>query len=309
MRVDRMLTIIVMLLNRPRVSAKELADQFEVSVRTVYRDIEAINLAGIPVISYQGNNGGFGIVDNYKLSHQLLTFDNLTSLLTALKGVNASLGDTQLDASIEKLHNLIPSDKSEDLSRQLEELIIEKQPWVNNKRHKEQIQRLRQAIAGHKLITIRYQNYESDISDRQIEPMSLIFKGYAWYLFAYCRLKEDYRLFRVSRLLDVTIDHKSFERRERSYEDVYGEASKDQEEIQITLKFRACAKTRVVDIFEKDQIQELATGDLIVKASFPQPDWYYAFILSFGVDVEVIQPKIVRDEVKRRIGEMMATYQ
>jgi predicted DNA-binding transcriptional regulator YafY len=107
-----MLTIIVMLLNRNRISATELAEKFEISVRTVYRDIDAINMAGIPIISYPGNNGGFGIVDNYKLSHQLLTLNNLCSILSALKNMNSTIENSELDASIEKLRNLIPEDKT-----------------------------------------------------------------------------------------------------------------------------------------------------------------------------------------------------
>jgi predicted DNA-binding transcriptional regulator YafY len=91
MRIDRMLSITVMLLNRDRVSARELAEKFEISIRTVYRDIEAINLAGIPVISYPGNSGGFGIMENYRLDRQLLTLNDMLGILTALKGVNSAL--------------------------------------------------------------------------------------------------------------------------------------------------------------------------------------------------------------------------
>ena len=86
MKIDRMLTIIVMLLNRDRVSAKELSEKFEVSVRTIYRDIDTINMAGIPIISYPGNNGGFGIMENYKLNHQLMTLDN--QLYYVMVGLN-----------------------------------------------------------------------------------------------------------------------------------------------------------------------------------------------------------------------------
>ena len=309
MRVDRMLTIIVMLLNRPRISAKELADKFEVSVRTVYRDIEAINRAGIPIISYQGNNGGFGIMDNYKLTHQLLTFDNLSSILSTLKGINTSMEDSELDASIEKLRNLIPKDKTEQLKQQMEQIVIEKQPWVANKRHKEQMKQLRQAIADNKLMTITYQNYSGEISVRQIEPMSLVFKGYNWYLFAFCRLKEDYRLFRISRIHDSDIENFGFDHRHATYEQVYGEVISDHKMIKITLKFDSVVRTRVEDIFELGQIHELDTGEFMVTAEFPESDWYLALILSFGEYVEVVEPPEVRTEIHRRIAEMMDRYQ
>ncbi len=115
MKIDRMMTIIVMLLNRKRVTAKELADKFEVSVRTIYRDIDAIDMAGVPIISYSGNNGGFGIMENYKLDHQLLTPNNLCSLLTALQGINYTFEDIELESSIEKLRTLIPKDETHHL--------------------------------------------------------------------------------------------------------------------------------------------------------------------------------------------------
>ena len=106
MRIDRMLTIVVMLLNNSRITARELADKFEVSLRTVYRDIEAINMAGIPVVAHQGNNGGFGIMDTWKLTKQLFTLKDMFSVLTALKGINNTLPNRELDSAIEKITKL-----------------------------------------------------------------------------------------------------------------------------------------------------------------------------------------------------------
>ncbi|MFD2387459.1 helix-turn-helix transcriptional regulator [Enterococcus rivorum] len=101
MKIERLLTIIVMLLNRNRITANELAEKFEVSVRTIYRDIETINLAGIPIISHSGNNGGFSIYESYKLNHQVLTLNNLSSLLSVLKDINSTVDDIDLESSIE----------------------------------------------------------------------------------------------------------------------------------------------------------------------------------------------------------------
>ena len=116
MKIERMLTIIVMLLNRNRVTANELAEKFEVSIRTIYRDIETINLAGIPIISHAGNNGGFSIYEDYKLNNQVLPLNNLSSLLSVLKDINSTLDDSELDSSIEKLQNIVPEKKQRILT-------------------------------------------------------------------------------------------------------------------------------------------------------------------------------------------------
>ena len=308
MKIDRMLTIIVMLLNRSRISAKELAEKFGISVRTVYRDIEAINMAGIPIVSYPGNNGGFGIIENYKLDHQLLTLNNLCSMLSALKGVNSSLEDVELESSIEKLRNLIPHDKTHHLDLRMEQIIIGMQPWAYNSRQKQLVKLIQNAITQTQLITISYRSYANETSIRQIEPMSLVFKSYTWYLFAYCYLKEDFRVFRISRIIDLQIEDVIFTRKEKSYHEIE-EASKKQVSLtNITLKFASKVRARVEDVFDRENIEILNTGELIVSGQFPEKEWCFALIFSFGEYVEVLGPETVRREVASRIRSMNEKY-
>lgn len=308
MKIDRMLTIIVMLLNRSRISAKELAEKFGISVRTVYRDIETINMAGIPIISYPGNNGGFGIIENYKLDHQLLTLNNLCSMLSALKGVNSSLEDVELESSIEKLRNLIPHDKIHHLDLRMEQIIIGMQPWAYNSRQKQLVKLIQNAITQTQLIKISYRSYANETSIRQIEPMSLVFKSYTWYLFAYCYLKEDFRVFRISRIIDLQIEDVIFTRKEKSYHEIE-EASKKQVSLtNITLKFASKVRARVEDVFDRENIEILNTGELIVSGQFPEKEWCFALIFSFGEYVEVLGPETVRREVASRIRSMNEKY-
>lgn len=309
MKIDRMLTIIVMLLNRKRTSAKELSEKFEISVRTVYRDIEAINQAGIPVISYPGNNGGFGIVDNYKLSHQVLTINNLCSMLSALKGINSTLEDIELESSIEKLRNIIPQDKAQDLDLHMEQIIIAMQPWAFNAKQKQQVKVIQQAISKLQLISITYRNYSSQASSRQIEPMSLIFKGYTWYLFAYCHLKADFRVFRLSRIIKLKVEEGTFIRKEKSYHDMEAANEKQSTSTNITLKFSAQVRSRVEDVFNEQDIKLLSNGYTIVTAQFVDQDWVFTLILSFGEFVEVLGPEPVRQTIATRIGLMNKHYQ
>lgn len=308
MKIDRMLTIIVMLLNRSRISAKELAEKFGISVRTVYRDIESINLAGIPIISYPGNNGGFGIIENYKLDHQLLTLNNLFSILSALKGINSTLEDVELESSIEKLRNLIPQDKTHHLDLHMEQIIISIQPWEYTTKQKQRVKIIQNAITQTQLIKISYRNYANETSTRQIEPMSLVFKGYTWYLFAYCHLKTDYRVFKISRIIDLQVEDIIFTRREKSYREIE-EASKKQVPLtNITLKFAPQVRTRVEDVFDRENIEILNTGELVVTAQFPKKEWYFSMIFSFGEYVEVLGPERVRRAVASRIKSMHEKY-
>lgn len=308
MKIDRMLTIIVMLLNRNRISAKELAEKFGISVRTVYRDVETINLAGVPIISYAGNNGGFGIIENYKLDHQLLTLNNLCSILSALKGVNSTLEDVELDSSIEKLRNLIPHDKTHHLDLHMEQIIIDMQPWAYNSKQKQLVKLIQNAITQTQLITMTYRNYASETSIRQIEPMSLIFKSYIWYLFAYCKLKEDFRVFRISRIIDLQVEDVIFTRKEKSYLEIEEASKKRVPLTSITLKFAPQVRARVEDVFDRENIKILNTDELIVTVQFPEKEWFFALIFSFGEYVEVLRPETVRQAVASRIRSINEKY-
>lgn len=308
MKIERMLTIIVMLLNRNRVTANELAEKFEVSVRTIYRDIETINLAGIPIISHSGNNGGFSIYESYKLNHQVLTLDNLSSLLSVLKDINSAVDDIELESSIEKLQNIVPNNKADYLKLHMEQIIIDLHPYGDSPDQKELVKTLRKAITQTKLLTIDYRNYDNIVSERQIEPMSLVFKNYTWYLFAYCHLKEDFRIFRVSRISDFHIENQSFERQEKSYHEVTALLNEQTTMITIILKVSPQMKSRVEDVFNKEEVSVLETGELLVTATFPEKEWLFSLIFSFGEHIEVLAPKEMRQKVTSKLSMMAEKY-
>lgn len=308
MKIDRLMAIIVIMLNRDKVTAKELSEKFEVSVRTIYRDIDTIDLAGIPIVAYPGNNGGYGIMENYKLDHQLLTLSNLYSLLTTLQGINLTLKDDELDTSIEKLKTMVPSGQTQNLDLQLEQLIIDMPSWAKTSEQNKMVKKLRRAISHSSLITVQYKNVNNSITTRILEPMSIIFKGYTWHLFAYCRLKNDFRVFRISRISDLEITDQTFMRQDKSYLGYEEESKKQDTLISITLRFSKEMRTRVEDIFRKEEISESPSGDILVTSLFPEQDWYYSLILSFGDHVEVISPEEVRRTVALKAKKMFEKY-
>jgi predicted DNA-binding transcriptional regulator YafY len=312
MRIDRMLSITVMLLNKDRISARELAEKFEVSIRTIYRDIEAINLAGIPVISYQGNNGGFGIMENYKIDRQVLTLKDMLAIISALKGINITLEDRELDTAIEKISSLVPKDKTEDLNRHLEQFIIDILPWGYGKKQKDQIKVIHDSIISNRLLIFVYRNAKGEVIERIVEPMTLVFKGYCWFLFSYCLIRKDFRIFRLSRMRNIRLLDKGFIRREASFQDYYQESiNPDGGKVKmahLVLKFSPEVRFRVEDCFDEEQIRIQDNGDLIVRVSFPEDQWVYSMILSYGENVVVLEPGHIREIILKKVNKIQGIY-
>ena len=310
MRIDRMLAITVMLLNRKRISARELAEKFEISIRTVYRDIDAINMAGIPIVSYAGNNGGFGIIDTYKIDRQLLSLNDMLSMLSALKGVNTTLENNELDSAIEKIHSLVPKDKKEQLNLHLEQFIIDLFPWGYSKKKKEQLQIVHKAISAEKLINFDYHNQKGEHVNRTVEPMTILLKGFAWYLFGYCTVRNDFRIFRLTRLKNITTLNKNFTRRKKSYNDMNpSDNIQPTNLMKLVLKFSSKIRFRVEDFYEEENIEYLESGEMLVTVKFPEDEWVYSTILSYGEHVEVLEPLHVRKIIQQKAKKILQLSQ
>jgi predicted DNA-binding transcriptional regulator YafY len=301
MKLDRLLYIVIALLNKDQVTAVELAKYFEVSVRTIYRDIEALNMAGIPVYSQQGTGGGFSMLDNYKMDKQFLKDEEISSIITALKGMSTTIDDIKLDGIVEKLKAL-GSDTKEGSSK---DLILDFTPWGSTKKQKEKLSTIKKAIEEIKVISFKYTNNSSESAQRFVEPVKLIYKGYSWYLYAYCRTREDIRVFKLSRIINLEILEEVFLPREihdSSYEtsldiDKLGTNTKM---IKITMKFTPNMRAKVQDYFDESNIEYLDNGSMRVEILNPDNEWTYGFILSFGADVEVLEPKYLRDIIKEK---------
>lgn len=308
MRIDRMLAMVVLLLNRERITARELAAKFEVSIRTVYRDIEAVNQAGVPVVAFPGNDGGFGIMDNYKIDRQLFTFKDMMAILSALKGVNCTLADRELDTAIEKISSLVPKEKANELELRYEQLVIDISPWGYREVEKEKLKTIYQAIAKSGLLRFEYRNLKGEESLRVIEPMTLLLKGYVWYLWGYCRLRADFRFFKLSRIDALTILKEGFVRRETSYREVTSPGNQNNSPVHLILRFAPEAQTKVEEYFDPNNITYQDDGYLIIKVDWPEDEWIYGTILSYGEYVEVLEPLAVREKIRARAAKLCELY-
>jgi predicted DNA-binding transcriptional regulator YafY len=307
MRIDRLLSIVILLLNKDRIPARELADRFEVSVRTIYRDIEAINLAGIPVISYPGNTGGFGIMENFTLNRQILSLRDLIAILSALKGIRTTFDDQIMGNAIEKISSLLPRDTAHSPGQDDKRIIFDIIPYGYSEKLRQRLKRLYKAVNEHLLVEFDYRNLKGESYRRTAEPMTLLLKGSAWYLFAFCLTKQEGRLFKLTRMREVIILQHSFQPREISYKDsMMFSAPKNL--VSLHLKFSPEVRNRVEEYFESRQLTYEPDGCIHAKMTFPLDEWVYSFIFSYGEDVEVLDPAHVRERMKQKAKKLYSLY-
>lgn len=308
MKLDRLLSIVIMLLNRDRVQAKDLAEYFDVSIRTIYRDIDTINNAGIPIVTYQGNKGGLGIVDTYKIDRQVLTLQDMVSMLSVLKGMNTTFKDRQLQDAIEKIDALVPDNKQEYVKNHVDQVVIDVMPWGTSGGQKKKMLMLQRAIANNRLITFSYRDGNGTKSARTVEPMTMIFKATAWYLFAYCKLRNDFRLFRLTRIKQLEILTETYIRQVADYKQYDSCIADKSEMIQLVIKFSKQIRQTAEDYFDESFLKYEKNGDIIATFELPENDWIQSYLLSLGEHAEVLKPQRMRHLLKEKAKKISRIY-
>jgi len=308
MKLNRLLSIVVMLLNRERVQAKDLADHFDVSVRTIYRDIDAINNAGIPIVTYQGHKGGLGIVDSYIINRQVLTLQDMVSMLSVLKGMNSTFKDRQLQDVIEKIDAIVPDNKQEFVKSNVEQIVIDVMPWGTSGGQKKKMVTLQRAIAGKWIAGFSYRDSNGADSKRKVEPMTLIFKATAWYLFAYCELRGDFRLFRLTRIKQLEILKQNYIRRPANYKQYDSYLPEKEKMIRLVIKFSKRIRQNAEDYFEKSSLKYEKNGDIIATFDLPENDWIPSYLLSLGEYAEVLEPEKMRVLLQKKAKNIATLY-
>lgn len=310
MKINRLLAIIVMLLNRDKISAVELSQKFEVSVRTIYRDIDAINMAGIPIASRQGNNGGFYILENYKINHQFLTLEDMISIVEALKNINGVLNNKNVEIAMEKMKNIIPSNKKSEADLHFKQVFIDTLPWGFKKSENENVKYkvIYKALKENKCISFNYRNSRGEYILREAEPVTLVFKGFSWYIFSFCLLKGDYRIFKLTRMDGLEILNREVSKERISYEEYISSESTEKSPVKLLLKFSEKVRYRIQDYFHEEEMTFLEDGSVIVNTEVIEDDWVYSMILSYGEYVEVLAPKHIRKVIREKCRKIIDMY-
>lgn len=297
MQINRLFEIVYILLDKKIVTAKELAERFEVSSRTIYRDIDTLSSAGIPIYANQGKGGGITLLDNFVLNKSVLSEDEQNEILISLQSF-AVTEYPNIDVTFSKLRSLFKKDNYNWIE-------VDFSNWGSNENQKEKFNILKRAIINDKVITFKYYNSNGEKSNRRIEPKKLIFKAKSWYLQGFCLSKKANRTFKITRMFDIQLTEEfcmSKSLNEPSIE------PKGQNLIDFKLRFSPNAAYRVYDDFDEKSIIKNEDGYFNVNISLPEGDWIYDYILSFGMKIEVLEPEGVREVIRTQLDEMIKKY-
>lgn len=301
MKINRLIEITTILLNKDKVTAKELAQRFEVSPRTIYRDIEDLSQAGVPVYMTKGTRGGISILEGYSLNKTLLSNSDKENMMLGLKTLQAT-SLPEIESAIKKISSLF-SDIENDWVQ------IDFSGWGSNPNENNKFNNIKQALIRRQIIKFKYINSSGEGSERIVEPSRLIYKAKAWYLLGYCRIKSNFRLFRISRIQDIQMSTDRFIRKSIPQElNASIESTEVGELVQLKLRFQPRCIYRVYDDFDHKDIIKNNDGTCDVNTAFPEDDWVYGYILSYGKDVEVIEPSHVRETIIQRLEESIKLY-
>lgn len=293
MQINRLFEIIYILLDKRTVTADELAKKFEVSSRTIYRDIEILSGAGIPIYTTKGKGGGISLLDNFVLDKSVISKEEQSAIITALTAMSV-LPNIKATGITEKLSSLFKYKNNSWIDVDFSDWSITQKNFFD---------KLRDSIIEKYAVKLEYINSQGEISKRIAEPLKLYFKSKSWYLIAYCRKADDYRMFRLTRIRNIEVTNEHFEREMCEYK-----YDSDDENICVNVKMKISkiAEYRVYDEFQN--VEKTADGDFIVNMSYPENEWLYGYIMSFGEYAEVIEPIYIRDIIKKKTEKMMKKY-
>lgn len=310
MKIDRLLETTLLLLNKGSVTAGELARRFGVSTRTIYRDLDILSAAGVPVYANRGAGGGIALLDNYLLPKTIVSKEEGESILFSLQSLKATQYP-ETDRILEKLGALFRNASTDWIQ-------LDFSPWGSNPNEQNKLSHIKTALLNRRVLKFEYVNTQNIRGERTIEPLRLIFKARDWYLWGFDKDKQDFRLFRLSRIKALSLENETFLPRKEPVaspppSSPQGDSAPPANArapvmVDLVLKFQAQALHRLYDDYSDHFIQRNADGTFTLKIQFPEDEWVYGYIMSFGPMVTVIEPPHVRELIKKRAQQVLDLY-
>ena len=296
-RESRLFRIVYYLLQNGKATAPELAQKFEVSIRTIYRDIDSISSAGIPIYAMQGKGGGISILNDYTLDKSLFSEQEQEQMLTALQGMIATT-EKNSNELLTKLSGLFQIKSTNWIE-------VDFSDWAHRTPQQDTFNIIKEAIFQKRVISFYYFSGKGNKEKRNVRPIRLVFKSKSWYLYSFCLLRNDYRFFKLTRIKELEMLSGTFT------QDFTPTKIEKQIQVENTvavkLKFDRQAAFRVYDEFT-DSITEDSQGNLYVQIDLPDNEVLYSYVMSFSDSVEIIEPQSIREQMKKRLQKMQEKY-
>jgi predicted DNA-binding transcriptional regulator YafY len=299
MKIERLIGILSILLQQDKITASELAEKFEVSVRTILRDIDEIARAGIPIVTSQGQGGGISIMDGYKIDRTLLSSAEMTAIFAGLKSLDSVSGTNRYRQLMDKL-------SVSDTVNADNHIIIDLSMWDKNA-VAEKIELIKSAIEQNRIITYKYYSPQC-IEQRSIEPYRLIFQWSSWYVWGFCTKRQDYRMFKLTRMTELKCTDEAFVKREIP-EYSCDKLRHTRGEITAEVKFDKSVKWRIIDEFGRENFNEDAEGNIILNFTWADKQSLFSYILGFRECAEIISPAEYREEFLELLKKIYDKYQ
>lgn len=300
MQESRLFRILYYLLDKGRTTAPELAEKFEVSVRTIYRDVDAISSAGIPIYVTTGRNGGIQFLDNYVLDKSFFSDKEKQEMLSSIQSLSA-VQYPEVDNILKKLGAIFQI----GLTNWIE---VDFSRWGSIAENENQLFRqLKQAIFEKRKIDFEYFNSSGTNQKREALPQKLVYKDKAWYLYAFCTFQNDYRLFRLTRIKHLTLTDIYIEKIPNTEPIVFPQPQDMGALIDLELHFPLEIGFRLYDTLEDSTIVKHENG-YTVNLTLPENDWLYDFLMSFGDKVTIIRPQSIRQRIIEKYETALEHY-
>ena len=301
MKIERLIGILSILLQKDVVTAPYLAEQFEVSRRTINRDIEELSRAGIPIVTRQGANGGISIMENYRIDRTLLTNAELMDILAGLRSLDSINGTNRYGQLMEKL-----SVGASDFMTGNQSVLIDLSSWYKESLAPK-IELIRSAIDNCRELMFFYYAPKGE-SNRSIEPYYLIFRWSSWYVWGWCKMREDFRLFKLNRMDKLQLSEEVYEKRRVPLPDLSNERIFPGG-IRVKALFEANCKWRLVEEFGTGCFEEQADGRLLFHADYTDKENLLTWLMSFRDQAELLEPRELREELQQDLERTLQRYQ
>lgn len=300
MKTDRLIGILSVLLQEEQTTAPKLAEMFEVSRRTINRDIETLCMAGIPIQTVQGTGGGIRIMDGYRVDRTILTSKDMRMILAGLRSLDSVSGSRYYSQLMEKLQ----TGSSEFLVGR-DSILIDLSSWYKESLAPK-METIQNAIEDAHMVQFHYYSPSGE-QVRRIEPYYLIFRWSSWYLYGWCTDRNDYRLFKLNRMDQVQETEQRYERREAPLPDLSDEKIFPGG-IRVKALFDKDQKWRLAEEFGPDSVTETEDGKLLFTADYTDLDNLVTWLMTFKDKAEVLEPLEAREMIAEAVKRMSAIY-
>lgn len=300
-KIERLISIVMILLQKNVVSSTEFSQLFKVSKRTILRDMETLSLSNIPIYSINGVHGGYGIMDEYKLDKRLLSSKDLENILTALGGMGQILFSDEVELTLKKIEAMIGT------AFRKNSIQLSFYDWEGRSEILQILKKCQESIIKRRLVSFDYIDKNGTTTNRIVEPYQLHYSETSWYLKGFCLHRQRYRTFKLSRIDNLHMNETNFNHRDYSLEKEH-EASYQPQLVTVKALISPSIKDRFIERYGRKSIENYSSDYFLVTIQVPQNSIGFQFLASFGTNLEIVEPKTYVEEFRNYLVRMVEKY-